>query len=213
MNFKKHINYFRSDFKGELSFLYFTGKDILIKSIFACVTRFELAIKGISYGRSIIFHGTIHTKRFQNSSIIIGDNCTFLSRPFSNQIGVDRPCMISTQTEKAKIEIGNLCGFSGTVIGAFEHIKFGNNVRCGANTLITDSDWHTDDYRSGKSSPVFIEDNVWLGVNVTVLKGVTIGQNTIIGAGSVVTKDIPANVVAAGNPCKVIKQIKIGCDE
>ena len=57
------------------------------------------------------------------------------------------------------------------------------------------------------SKPVTIGDNVWLGGNVVVNPGVTIGENSIIGAGSVVTKDIPANVIAAGNPCKVIREI------
>ena len=86
-------------------------------------------------------------------------------------------------------------------------IKIGNNVRCGANTLITDSDWHMDDPRSGPNKDVVIGDNVWLGYGVKVLKGVHIGENSLIGIGSVVTKDIPANVIAAGNPCKVIKSI------
>ncbi|MNT86371.1 putative acetyltransferase [compost metagenome] len=53
-----------------------------------------------------------------------------------------------------------------------------------------------------------VGNNVWFGGNVTVLPGVTIGDNSIIGAGSVVTKDIPANVVAVGNPCKVIRKVK-----
>jgi len=55
---------------------------------------------------------------------------------------------------------------------------------------------------------VIIEDDIWLGYGVIVLKGVTIGRNSFIGAGSVVSKDIPANVIAAGNPCKVIKLLK-----
>ncbi|MGM0123171.1 maltose O-acetyltransferase [Enterococcus sp. AZ194] len=58
------------------------------------------------------------------------------------------------------------------------------------------------------AKPIHIGDKVWLGAGVHVLQGVTIGENTIIGAGSVVTKDIPANVIAAGNPCKVIRPIK-----
>lgn len=57
------------------------------------------------------------------------------------------------------------------------------------------------------TDPVNIEDNCWIGANVTICPGVTIGKNTVIGAGSVVTKDIPANVVAAGNPCCVIREI------
>lgn len=57
------------------------------------------------------------------------------------------------------------------------------------------------------ADPVHIGDNCWIGANVTVCPGVSIGENTVIGAGSVVTKDIPANVVAAGNPCRVIREI------
>lgn len=56
--------------------------------------------------------------------------------------------------------------------------------------------------------PITIGDNVWLGGNVVVTPGVTIGENSVIGAGSVVVKDIPANVVAAGNPCKVVREIR-----
>ena len=55
--------------------------------------------------------------------------------------------------------------------------------------------------------PVHIGENVWLGAGVIVLPGVTIGENSVIGAGSVVTKDIPANVVAVGNPCRVLREI------
>lgn len=59
------------------------------------------------------------------------------------------------------------------------------------------------------SKPITVGNQVWLGANVSLLPGVTIGDNCIIGAGSVVTKDIPANVVAAGNPCQVIRTIRI----
>ncbi len=57
------------------------------------------------------------------------------------------------------------------------------------------------------AKPIKIGNNVWIGGNVVVLPGVTIGDNTVIGAGSIVVKDIPANVVAVGNPCKVIKEL------
>ena len=110
-------------------------------------------------------------------------------------------------TAQAEVRVGNDCGFSGTVIAAFNSIILGDHVVCGANTLITDSDWHPEDPRSGAPKPVRIDDNVWLGVNATVLKGVTIGANSVIGAGSVVTANIPANVIAAGNPCKIIREL------
>lgn len=155
------------------------------------------------------FYGKTIFNRIQETNISIGNNCTFNSSHSSNLIGVYSPCMISTIKKGAKIEIGDGCGFSGTVIGAGLHIKLGNNVRCGANTMITDSDWHTDDYRTSPDKAVIIDDNVWLGYGVKVLKGVHIGRNSLIGANSLVTKDIPDNVIAAGNPCRVIKKIEV----
>lgn len=126
----------------------------------------------------------------------------------SNLIGINRPCMISSIGQQhSSLTIGSNCGFSGTVISCFIEITIGNNVRCGANTLITDSDWHLEDTRLGPPQAITIKDGVFLGVNVTVLKGVTIGKNSIIGAGSVVSRDIPDNVIAAGNPCQVVKTL------
>ena len=164
---------------------------------------------GVKVGNRTQFIGKCHFKRYPGTTIKIGARCDFRSKPASNLIGINRPCILSTHHSayRASIEIGDNCGFSGTVIGAFRRIVIGNNVRCGANTLITDSDWHLEDKRSGEPQEVIIGNNVWLGVNAVVLKGVTIGENTVIGANSVVTKSIPANVIAAGNPCKVIKHI------
>jgi len=119
--------------------------------------------------------------------------------------------MLSTLKEGAELTVGEGCGFSGTVIACAERVTLGRNVRCGANTLINDTDWHSDDPRSGPDAPVDIGDNVWLGVNVTVLKGVTIGEGTVVGAGSVVTKSLPAKVVAAGVPARVIRVLDQSC--
>lgn len=167
----------------------------------------DFILPELNMGKDCKFTGTpkFHIKPF--SKIVIGNNCEFLSRFSSNLIGLNHPIIISTITKNAELVIGNNCGFSGTVIGTFEKIEIGNNVRCGANTIITDSDWHLDDPRAGPTKAVKIGNNVWLGVNSIVLKGVTIGENSVIGANSVVVKDIPANVVAAGNPCKVLKEI------
>jgi acetyltransferase-like isoleucine patch superfamily enzyme len=102
------------------------------------------------------------------------------------------------------ITIGDNSGFSGVSIGAATEIRIGNNVLCGANSVITDFDWHLD-RRNSRPAPVIINDNVWIGLNTTILKGVTIGENSMIGANSLVVKDIPPNVIAGGNPCKVLK--------
>lgn len=100
-------------------------------------------------------------------------------------------------------------------------LKIGNNVKIGGNVLIIDTDSHPIDFllrrepphfesvqSAIKSSPIIIDDDVWIGANCTILKGVTIGARSIIGAGSVVTKDIPADCIAAGNPAKIIKRLK-----
>ena len=162
----------------------------------------------INIGKKCHFQGKVHFYRLQDSCINIGNGCTFNSGHTSNLAGLYCPCIISSAAKGSRIIIGNNCGFSGTRVWAAESITIGNNVRCGANSYIADTDAHTDDYRAGKNRPVVIEDNVWLGMNVVVLKGVHIGKNSLIGANSVVTKDIPANVIAVGNPCRVIKRLE-----
>lgn len=162
---------------------------------------------GVTLGSQCWFHGRAYFRRHPASRIVIGDECGFNSSANSNLIGVNRPCIISTLKQGAEIRIGHGCGFSGTVIGCATKVVLGDYVRCGANTLITDTDWHFDDPRIQPDAPVIIGNNVWLGINVTVLKGVTIGENTLVGAGSIVTKNLPANIIAAGMPAKIIKRI------
>lgn len=192
---------------------FFHYKQTLQKSISFWLYTFCMRFRYSFYpnlflGKNIKFNGNTKFQNNPGGKIIVGNNCTFLSKSTSNLIGINRPCIIATLKPCAIVEIGNNCGFSGTVIGGFKYIRLGNNVRCGANTLITDSDWHLDDPRAGIPKEVIIEDNVWLGEGAKILKGVKIGENSIVGAGSIVTKDIPSNVIAAGNPCKVIKVIK-----
>ena len=89
-------------------------------------------------------------------------------------------------------------------------ITIGKRVLFGPNVTLctTGHPIHPDHRMDGMYSfPITIGDNVWLGANVTVMPGVTIGENSVIGAGSVVTKDIPANVIAFGTPCKVYRPI------
>jgi maltose O-acetyltransferase len=95
---------------------------------------------------------------------------------------------------------------------AFSKITIQKNVLIGVNCAIIDNDGHDLDPNKRatgepKSAPIFIGENVFLGDNVTLLKGVTIGKNSVIGNGSLVTSDIPENVIAAGNPARVIRNV------
>lgn len=174
------------------------------------VSYMACLINGCEVGKGNVFDGFI---RVVNKSgfgkIRIGKGCKFNSSKWSNLIGINHGCIISALTKESKITIGNGCGFSGTVLAAFDEIVIEDGVRCGANTVITDSDWHLDDPRVTQPKKVRIRKGVWLGYGTVVLKGVEIGENTVIGAGSVVTKNIPGNVIASGNPCIVKRQIGI----
>jgi len=114
------------------------------------------------------------------------------------------------QPDLGRIRIGNYCLICpGVRIGSAHEIVIGDNCMIASNAYVTDSDWH-DIYNRisiGKTAPVTIENNVWIGDSAIVCKGVTIGENSIVGAGAVVVDDIPANCVAAGNPARIVKQL------
>lgn len=91
-------------------------------------------------------------------------------------------------------------------IDCYNSITIGNNVKIGPNVVIRDSDNHQIIREGGvESAPICIGNNVWIGLNTIILKGVTIGDGAVIGAGAVVTKDIPSNCLAVGVPAKVVK--------
>ncbi len=98
----------------------------------------------------------------------------------------------------------------GVRILAAKSVSIGDACMFGHGAYITDSDWHGIYDRTevvGSPREVVLEKNVWIGDSATVCKGVTIGENSIIGAGSVVTKDVPKNSVYAGNPAKLVKEL------
>ena len=97
----------------------------------------------------------------------------------------------------------------GTSITAYQHVKIGRHCLLGHHLRIVDRNEHGIKQRdvAPPAAPVVIEDNVWIGSHSIILPGVCIGRNSAIGAGSVVTRDIPANCLAVGNPARVLRQI------
>ncbi|MGE0082888.1 MAG: DapH/DapD/GlmU-related protein [Desulfococcaceae bacterium] len=95
----------------------------------------------------------------------------------------------------------------GCYIQARNGISVGHNVRMGPGVGLISANHSMEDYDIHvPCSPIVIGDNVWLGMNTVVMPGITIGSNVIIGASSVVTHDVPSNVIAGGNPCRVIRE-------
>ena len=163
---------------------------------------------GIKLGNRCMFDGPIQFHKFPGSSISVGNGCRFNSITLATQAGISRPCSIWTISPEAFVRIDDGCGFSGVAISCHKSITIKTNVRIGSNVTIMDSDQHLDDPRVGKPSSITIHENVWIGSNCIVLKGVSIGKNSIIAAGSLVNKNISENTIAAGIPAKEIKKIR-----
>jgi acetyltransferase-like isoleucine patch superfamily enzyme len=153
--------------------------------------------------------------------VTIGDDFHFTSGDSINPICKNIRGTIFTVTPESRIEIGDRVGISSACLWAQDHITIGNDVNIGGDCLIMDNDAHPHDYMLRRSTyskevghekflkaiptaPIQIDDDVWVGARCIILKGVHIGARSIIAAGSVVTKDIPSDVIAGGNPCKVI---------
>lgn len=95
---------------------------------------------------------------------------------------------------------------NNATIDCFESITIGNGVAISKGVTIRDSDNHLIDRNKKMSAPVVIDDNVWIGLNATILKGVHIGKGAVVAAGAVVTKDVPAYTLVGGVPAKIIKK-------
>ena len=141
------------------------------------------------------------------SNIHLGESPTVVAEPDAKvRIGV-----WGREPGKGRIVIGDAVMISpGTRITASDDIRIGNGCMFAFGAYVTDSDWHGVYDRVARDpeiKPVILEDNVWVGDHAIVLKGVTIGKNSIVAAHAVVVKDVPANVVVAGNPAKIVKAL------
>jgi len=178
------------------------------------VVRVIFLFYGIPWKKRWKFFGVPIIEKHRNSKMIFGDGLQLRSTIIANPLGANHPVVLCTWNPGASLIIGNNFGMTGGTICAAESITIGNNVAVGANTTIIDTDFHPLDPQvrkaapsRGCTSPIVIEDDVFIGMNCLILKGVCIGRGSVIGAGSVVTRSIPAGVIAAGNPARVIKKL------
>jgi maltose O-acetyltransferase len=167
----------------------------------AAVARARLALRGcekIGFGPRLYGPCLVSGAK----GIEIGDRLLMIGRPV--------PCQL-TSHDGGRLEIGNRVFLNyGSSISAHSSVRIGDDCKIGQYSIILDCDYHdltspTHDGGHGPPGPIVLEDGVWLGARVTVLKGVTIGRGSVIGAGCVVTHDIPAGVIAGGVPARVLR--------
>lgn len=182
----------------------------IVKKIYSVINYFVLKQNNVKYGTFPYTNGRLIINN--EGEFNLGNNVKFNSALTSNYVGLNKPCTMHVSRE-ACLEIGDFSGFSNVSIFCSKKIKIGQYVNVGGNTFIWDTDFHPLDYklrRDGlegtKTNPIIIDDDVFIGANCIILKGVCIGKKSIVGAGSVVTKNIPANEIWAGNPAKFIKK-------
>ena len=173
--------------------------------------RFKFWLNDVKFGRNMQVYTKFFLNKAPGSKITIGDDFIYTNGDAFNPLCRNIRGCICTGLPYSKITIGNGTG-----------ITIGNHVKIGGDCILLDSDAHSLDYHmrrveeriatpkymsAVKTAPIVIEDDVLIGTRCIILKGVTIGARSVIGSGSVVTKSIPPDCIAAGNPCKVVKSI------
>lgn len=157
--------------------------------------------------------GSLYLRVKQGGRLVLGRKLTVSSGVCWNPIARNIRTAMMVEPE-ATLTIGDNVGISSACLWAHQQITIGNNVKIGADSVLIDSDCHSLDCvvrRTDKDpqhkacAPIRIEDDVLIGARCIILKGVIIGARAVVGAGSVVTKSIPADETWAGNPAKCIR--------
>lgn len=176
------------------------------------LARAYFLVNGIEWGGGWRVYGLPLIQRTRGSTIEVGSRFNVRSWFHSNPLGLNHRTILATWSPEATIRIGDVVGMTGATICAQTSIEIGSDVRIGANSTITDTDFHPIDGdrrsnapKDGESRAVRIGNGVFIGMNSLVLKGVSIGDNAVVGAGSVVTRDVPSGAVVAGNPAKLVR--------
>lgn len=205
-DFPLHLFVVWDRFVGALSTTYST---LRLKLLLRCC--------GCAFGAGLTADGGVVIRLTRRGSLQLGRHIRLRSRYRSVFVGLPHPVTIQC-LGSGRIQIGDNCGAAGVVLSARSLIEIGANVNLGGGVRIYDHDFHATDYRTRRdaerdqanivSRPVTIEDDVLIGTQAIILKGVHIGAGSIIGAGSVVTlKNIPPHSLVAGNPARIIKSL------
>jgi acetyltransferase-like isoleucine patch superfamily enzyme len=187
---------------------------VIYFGFFSLVNRAWLTLNKVSYS-TITVNGFLLL--YNKGSIAFGKSLKINSHTFKNIIGGDTRSSIIVK-KNATLEIGENFKMSNSAIYCAEKITIGDNVMIGGSCRIWDTDFHPLDSKSRvdnpnedyKTNPIIIGNNCFIGGFSIILKGVTIGEGSIIGAGSVVSKSIPSNEIWGGNPASFIKKIDNG---
>lgn len=169
---------------------------------------------GVAVGRDVDIYGRPLIRRGLDSAIVIGDRVQLISSSWRSSTASCSRTKLRTYYPTARIVFGNRSGMTGgSIIARSKAITIGEGCMLAPNVTIFDSDFHIawpperrhDTWETDIDRDVTLERNVWVGTGAIILKGVTIGENSVIAAGSVVVSNIPPNCVAGGNPARVLK--------
>ena len=187
----------------------------LKKIYWTIAAKIILKCKGANCEWPLECHGLPIIDLVKDSQLILGRGLSLCSDSKYTSLGVSHPVILKTLLPGAQIKIGDESGLSGTTVCAAISVIIGSRCLIGADVMIVDTDFHPIMMKDRRykgpadslSAPVVIQDDVFIGARSIILKGVTVGFGSVIGAGSVVTSDVRPNTVVAGNPAKWIKNI------
>lgn len=181
----------------------------------ALATRWTFLTENVRHG-SFTARGVPFVSVARGAVCVLGERVALNSELSANPIGRSGRCILFVD-RGAELRIGNDVGMSGCAIVARRRVSIGDRTKLGGGTCIYDTDFHSLDpvHRREDASdrehtahkPVEIGSDVFIGAHSTILKGVKIGDRSIVGACSVVTRDIPPDEIWAGNPARMLRKV------